>query len=73
MENLKKVLKMTGNKNANSLYLSHDEFVQIYKLGKVDYRLPKRYINLFYRLCIELLHLVRVSSIVAINVKGCVY
>jgi len=53
MENLKKVLRMTGNENVNSLQLNHDEFVQKYKLGKVDYRLPKRYINLFYRLYID--------------------
>ncbi len=53
MEHLKKVLKMTGNENADSLQLSHDEFVQMYKLEKVDYRLPKRYINLFYRLYID--------------------
>ncbi|OQB64481.1 MAG: hypothetical protein BWX96_00621 [Bacteroidetes bacterium ADurb.Bin145] len=53
MENLKKVLRMTGNENINSLKLNHEEFVQMYKLGKVDYRLPKRYINLFYRLYID--------------------
>ena len=53
MENLKKVLKFTGNENADSLQLSHDEFIRMYKQGKVDYRLPKRYINLFYRLYID--------------------
>ncbi len=53
MEHLKKVLRMTGNEYADSLQLSHDEFVQMYKIGKVDYQLPKRYINLFYRLYID--------------------
>ena len=53
MDNLKRVLKLTGNEYINTLHLEHEEFVQMYKKGEIEYILPKRYINLFYRLYID--------------------
>lgn len=53
MENLKKVLKFNGTENTDSMSLQHEDFLNQYLEGNVNYRLPKRYINIFYRLPID--------------------
>lgn len=53
IENLKKILKLEGTEHINSLRLTHEDFTRQYCIGKVTYKLPKRYINVFYVLPIE--------------------
>lgn len=50
MENLKKVLRITGSEYPDSLSISHSEFVAGLRAGKITYRLPNRFINIFYRI-----------------------
>ncbi|MCK6610548.1 MAG: hypothetical protein L6Q78_05850 [Bacteroidia bacterium] len=53
MEDLRKTLRFNGTENAETLLLSHDEFVTLLESGIVDYRLLKRFILVFYRLNID--------------------
>ena len=50
MENLKKVLRITGSEYPDSLSISHTDFVSGLLDGKITYRLPNRFINIFYRI-----------------------
>lgn len=50
MERLRKILKLTGFEFADGLILEHEEFVEGYNRNQLDYILPKRYINIFYRI-----------------------
>lgn len=50
MERLRKVLKLTGIEFADGLILDHEEFLEGYNRNRFEYILPKRYINIFYRI-----------------------
>lgn len=50
MENLKKVLRITGTEYPDSLSISHSDFVTGLLAGEITYRLPNRFINIFYRI-----------------------
>ena len=50
MEKLKRILKLTNNEFADGLILDHEEFVEGYNNNQMEHVLPKRYINIFYRI-----------------------
>ena len=50
MENLKKVLRITGSEYPDSLIITHTDFITGFVAGKFTYKFPSRFINIFYRI-----------------------
>jgi hypothetical protein len=50
MENLKKVLRITGLEYPESIDISHSDFISGLSNSTITYKLPKRFINIFYRI-----------------------
>ena len=50
METLRKVLRLTDSEFTDSLNISHEEFITGFLKNTITYKLPNRFINIFYRI-----------------------